>query len=93
LGKILSVREQLQRVLELQAFYTLGLNPEMQERALIGYRVLGFWHDKEDDVQADVLADELDEFRYETGFNFDEFKAWPLFHMTDELVQQKNRAA
>jgi hypothetical protein len=35
LGKILSVREQLQRVLELQAFYTLGLNPEMQERALI----------------------------------------------------------
>jgi hypothetical protein len=61
--------------------------------APVGYRVLGFWHDKDDDIQADVLAEELDDFRYGTDFYFDEFRAWPLFHMTDELVEQKNRAA
>jgi hypothetical protein len=61
--------------------------------APVGFRVLGFWHDKEDDVQADVLAEDLDDFRYGTDFYFDEFFAWPLFHMTDELVEQKNRAA
>ena len=61
--------------------------------APVGYRVLGFWHDKDDDIQADVLASELDDFRYGTDFYFDEFRAWPLFHMTDELVEQKNRAA
>lgn len=59
--------------------------------APVGYRVLGFWHDKEDDIQADVLAEELDDFRFGTDFYFDEFRAWPLFHMTDELVEQKNR--
>ena len=26
-------------------------------------------------------------------FEFDEFWAWPLFHMTDELLEQKNQAA
>jgi hypothetical protein len=61
--------------------------------APVGYQVLGFWHDKDDDIQADVLADELEQFKYETDFHFDEFRAWPLFHMTDELVEQKNRAA
>jgi len=61
--------------------------------APVGYRVLGFWHDKDDDIQADVLAEELDDFRYGTDFYFDEFRAWPLFHMTEELVEQKNRAA
>jgi hypothetical protein len=61
--------------------------------APVGYRVLGFWHDKDDDIQAEVLAEELEQFRYETDFHFDEFRAWPLFHMTDELVEQKNRAA
>ena len=60
--------------------------------APVGYRVYGFWHDREGDIQADVLAEELDDFRYGTDFYFDEFKAWPLFHMTDELVEQKNRA-
>ena len=61
--------------------------------APVGYRVLGFWHDKEDDIQAEVLAEELEEFQNETDFHFDEFRAWPLFHMTDELVEQKNRAS
>jgi hypothetical protein len=61
--------------------------------APVGYRVLGFWHDKEDDVQCEVLAEELDDFRYGTDFYFDEFRAWPLFHMTDELNEQKHRAA
>lgn len=61
--------------------------------APVGYRVLGFWHDKDDDIQAEVLAEQLEQFRYETDFHFDEFRAWPLFHMTDELVEQKNRAA
>jgi hypothetical protein len=61
--------------------------------APVGYQVLGFWHDKGDDIQAEVLAEELEQFRYETDFHFDEFRAWPLFHMTDELVEQKNRAA
>jgi hypothetical protein len=61
--------------------------------APIGFRVLGFWHDKEDDIQADVLAEDLEDFRFGTDFHFDEFFAWPLFHMTDELVEQKNRAA
>jgi hypothetical protein len=60
--------------------------------APVGFRVLGFCHDKEDDIQADVLAEDLDDFRYGTDFYFDEFFAWPLFHMTDELVEQKNRA-
>lgn len=58
--------------------------------APVGYRVLGFWHDKEDDIQADVLAEELKDFRFGTDFYFDEFRAWPLFHMTDELIEQKN---
>ena len=61
--------------------------------APVGFRVLGFWHDKEDDIQADVLAEDLEDFRFGTDFHFDEFFAWPLFHMTDELVEQKNRAA
>jgi hypothetical protein len=61
--------------------------------APVGYRVLGFWHDKDDDIQAEVLAEELEQFRYETDFHFDEFQAWPLFHITDELLEQKNRAA
>jgi hypothetical protein len=61
--------------------------------APVGFRVLGFWHDKEDDIQADVLAEDLEDFRFGTDFFFDEFFAWPLFHMTDELVEQKNRAA
>jgi hypothetical protein len=61
--------------------------------APVGYQVLGFWHDKDDDIQAEVLAEELEQFKYETDFHFDEFRAWPLFHMTDELVEQKNRAA
>ena len=61
--------------------------------APVGYRVLGFWHDKDDDIQCDVLAEELDDFRYGTDFYFDEFRAWPLFHMTDELNEQKHRAA
>lgn len=57
----------------------------------VGYRVMGFWHDREDDVQADVLAKDLDEFRNCSDFHFDEFLKWPLFHMTDELVEQKHR--
>jgi hypothetical protein len=61
--------------------------------APVGFRVLGFWHDKEDDIQADVLAEDLEDFRFGTDFHFDEFFAWPLFHLTDELVEQKNRAA
>jgi hypothetical protein len=61
--------------------------------APVGYKVLGFWHDKEDNIQAEVLSEELEEFQNGTDFNFDEFRAWPLFHMTDELVEQKNRAA
>lgn len=61
--------------------------------APVGFRVLGFWHDKEDDIQADVLAEDLEDFRFGTDFCFDEFRAWPLFHMTDELVEQKNRAS
>jgi hypothetical protein len=58
--------------------------------APVGYTVLGFWHDKEGDIQAEVLAEELKDFRYGTDFHFDEFRAWPLFHMTDELIEQKN---
>ena len=58
--------------------------------APVGYTVLGFWHDKEGDIQAEVLAEELKEFRDGTDFHFDEFRAWPLFHMTDELIEQKN---
>lgn len=61
--------------------------------APVGYRCLGFWHDKDEDVQVDVLAEEFDDFRYGNDFYFDEFFAWPLFSMTDELVAQKNRAA
>ena len=61
--------------------------------APVGYRCLGFWHDKDDDVQVDVLAEEFEDFRYGNDFYFDEFFAWPLFSMTDELVAQKNRAA
>jgi hypothetical protein len=61
--------------------------------APVGYKVLGFWHDKEDNIQAEVLSEELEEFQNGTDFNFDEFRAWPLFHMTDVLVEQKNRAA
>ena len=61
--------------------------------APVGFRVLGFWHDKEDDIQADVLAEDLEDFRFGTDFCFDEFRACPLFHMTDELVEQKNRAS
>ena len=67
--------------------------PKNISPAPVGYRVWGFWHDKEDDIEAEVLAEELDDFRYGTDFYFDEFRAWPLFHMTDELVAQKNRAA
>jgi hypothetical protein len=52
---------------------------------------LGYWDDKVDSIEADVLAEDLDDFRYGTDFYFDEFRAWPLFHMTDELVEQKNR--
>jgi hypothetical protein len=59
--------------------------------APVGYRVLGYWDDKVDSIEADVLAEDLDDFRYGTDFYFDEFRAWPLFHMTDELVEQKNR--
>jgi hypothetical protein len=59
--------------------------------APVGYRVLGYWDDKLDSIEADVLAEDLDDFRYGTDFYFDEFRAWPLFHMTDELVEQKNR--
>jgi hypothetical protein len=61
--------------------------------APVGYKVLGFWHDKEDNIQAEVLSEELEDFQNGTDFNFDEFRAWPLFHMTDELVEQKNRSA
>lgn len=59
--------------------------------APVGYRVLGYWDDKVESIEADVLAEDLDDFRYGTDFYFDEFRAWPLFHMTDELVEQKNR--
>ena len=59
--------------------------------APVGYRVLGYWDDKVDSIEADVLAEDLDDFRHGTDFYFDEFRAWPLFHMTDELVEQKNR--
>jgi hypothetical protein len=58
--------------------------------APVGYRVRGFWHDREDDIRADVLAEELEDFQSSTNFHFDEFRAWPLFHMTDELASQKS---
>jgi len=58
----------------------------------VGYRCLGFWHDRDEDVQLDILAEELHDFEFGHGFSFDEFRAWPLFQMTDELVEQKNRA-
>jgi hypothetical protein len=61
--------------------------------APVGYRCLGFWHDRDEDVQLDILAEELKDFEFGHGFSFDEFRAWPLFHMTDELVEQKNRAS
>ena len=61
--------------------------------APVGYRVLGYWDDKVESIETDVLAEDLDDFRDGTDFNFDEFRAWPLFHMTDELVEQKNRAS
>jgi hypothetical protein len=61
--------------------------------APVGYRVLGVWHNREDDIRADVLAEELEDFELSTNFHFDEFRAWPLFHMTDQLVEQKNRAS
>lgn len=61
--------------------------------APVGYRCLGFWHDKDEDVQIDVLAEEFDDFKDGNDFYFDEFFAWPLFSMTDELVAQKNQAA
>lgn len=59
--------------------------------APVGYRVLGYWDDKVESIETDVLAEDLDDFRDGTDFHFDEFRAWPLFHMTDELVEQKNR--
>jgi len=61
--------------------------------APIGYRVLGFWHDRDDDIQADVLVEDLEDFKNGNDFHFDEFVKWPLFHMTDELFEQKNKAA
>ena len=59
--------------------------------APVGYKVLGFWYDKEDSIQTEVLAEELEDFQNGTDFNFDDFRAWPLFHMTDELVEKKSR--
>ncbi len=59
--------------------------------APVGYKILGFWHDKEDSIQTEVLAEELEDFQNGTDFNFDDFRAWPLFHMTDELVEKKSR--
>jgi hypothetical protein len=61
--------------------------------APVGYRCLGFWHDRDEDVQLDVLAEELEAFKEGHDLSFDEFFVWPLFHMTDELIEQKNRAA
>lgn len=61
--------------------------------APVGYRVLGLWHNRDDDIRADVLAEELEDFQFSTNFQFDEFRAWPLFHMTDELAEQKNRTS
>ena len=61
--------------------------------APVGYRCWGIWHDRDEDVQLDILAEELEDFRFGNDFSFDEFWAWPLFHMTDELLEQKNLAA
>jgi hypothetical protein len=61
--------------------------------APVGYRCWGIWHDRDEDVQLDILAEELEDFRFANDFAFDEFWAWPLFHMTDELLEQKNQAA
>jgi hypothetical protein len=67
---------------------TRNISPEP-----VGYRVHGFWHDKEEDVQADVLAGEVEKFKQENYYHFDEFMTWPLFEMTAELIEQMNKAA
>ena len=61
--------------------------------APVGYRCWGIWHDRDEDVQLDILAEELQDFELGNDFSFDEFWAWPLFHMTDELLAQRNQAA
>lgn len=61
--------------------------------APVGYRCLGFWHDRDEDVQLDVLAEELEAFKEGHDLSFDEFFVWPIFHLTDELAAQKNQAA
>jgi hypothetical protein len=58
--------------------------------APVGYRVLGTWFDKDEKVELDILAEDLRQFISGTELNFDEFRAWPLFHMTNELIEQKN---
>jgi hypothetical protein len=61
--------------------------------APVGYRCLGFWHDRDEDVQLDVLAEELENFKEGHDLSFDEFFVWPIFHLTDELAAQKDQAA
>lgn len=60
--------------------------------APVGYRCLGFWHGREEDVQLDVLAEELSDFQTGNDLDFDEFRAWPIFHLTDELAVQRDQA-
>lgn len=60
--------------------------------APVGYRCLGFWHDRDEDVQLDVLAEELESFKEGHDLSFDEFFVWPIFHLTDELAAQKDQA-
>ena len=61
--------------------------------APVGYSCLGFWHDRDEDVQLEVLAEELEAFKEGHDLSFDEFFVWPIFHLTDELAAQKDQAA
>lgn len=61
--------------------------------APVGYRCLGFWHDRDEDVQLDVLAEELEAFQQGHDLDFDGFRAWPIFHLTDELAAQKDKTS
>jgi hypothetical protein len=57
--------------------------------APVGYRCIGIWHESNEQVQLDIFAEELNEFKHENNLNFDEFLAWPLFCLTEELVAQR----